>query len=216
MHSKKKIVNWLNVFLPLNFVNNFSEVSTELVTELEEEQQNPQRDAELEAEILSDLKKNLRKITHHGGRASAIVKGMLDHSRATTGEKQATDLNLLVSEYLKIAYHGYKAKDKAFTVELITDFASDVGKVELVAQEIGRVLINLYNNAFYAVQERARSQPDESYKPTVRVSTRQTGKVVKIRVEDNGISIPELVKAKIFQPFLPRSLREKGRAWVSR
>ncbi|MBC8156453.1 MAG: tetratricopeptide repeat protein [Bacteroidetes bacterium] len=199
---------------PLNFVNNFSEVSTELVTELEAEQHKPNRDTELEAELLGDLKQNLQKITHHGGRASAIVKSMLEHSRTGTGEKRPTDLNALANEYLKIAYQGLRAKDKDFNAELVTDFDADLGKMEVMPQEIGRVLLNLYNNAFYAVQQRSKNltagAPDRSqdlqgltnYQPTVLVSTgQQPNGHVEIRVSDNGTGMSDIVKAKIFQPF---------------
>ena len=185
---------------PLNFVNNFSEVSAELVAELEEEGQKPDRDTELEAEILGDLRQNLQKITHHGGRASAIVRGMLEHSRTGTGEKQPTNLNTLADEYLKIAFHGLRAKDKNFNAELATDFAPDLGKVNVMPQELGRVLLNLYNNAFYAVQEKQKTTLAD-YRPTVKVSTRRTETGVEIRVQDNGMGIPDAVKAKIFQPF---------------
>ena len=186
---------------PLNFVNNFSEVSAELVTELEEEQQKPDRDPELEAELLGDLKQNLQKITHHGGRASAIVKGMLEHSRTGTGEKQHTNLNALAEEYLKIAYHGLRAKDKDFNATLVTDFDAELGRVDVMPQEMGRVLLNLYNNAFYAVQQKQR-QTGNGYQPTVSVSTRQQQNGhVEIRVGDNGTGIPESARAKIFQPF---------------
>ena len=185
---------------PLNFVNNFSEVSTELVTELEEEQRKPERNVELEAELLSDLKRNLEKIAHHGGRASAIVKGMLEHSRMGTGEKQLTNLNTLADEYLKIAYHGLRAKDKDFNCELVTDFAPNLGKVDVMPQELGRVLLNLYNNAFYAVKEKQKTAPAD-YQPTVTVNTAQVNGYVEIRANDNGTGIAESVKAKIFQPF---------------
>jgi signal transduction histidine kinase/tetratricopeptide (TPR) repeat protein len=185
---------------PLNFVTNFSEVSTELVTELEEEQHKPNRDTELEAELLGDLKQNLQKITHHGGRASAIVKGMLEHSRTGTGEKQPTNLNALADEYLKIAYHGLRAKDKDFNAELKTNFGIGLGLTEVVPQEIGRVLLNLYNNAFYAVNEKQTTAPT-GYQPTVSVTTARVNGHIQIRVGDNGMGIPESVKAKIFQPF---------------
>ena len=185
---------------PLNFVNNFSEVSTELVTELDEEQRKPDRDAELEAEILIDLKQNLQKITLHGGRASGIVKGMLEHARTHTGEKRLTDLNALADEYLKMAYHGLRAKDKNFKAELKTDFGHDIGFVEVVPQEIGRVLLNLYNNAFYAVQQQQRVASAD-YQPTVTVSTTQSNGHTEIWVSDNGTGMPQSVKAKIFQPF---------------
>ena len=185
---------------PLNFVNNFSEVSSELVCELEEEQQKSTRDTELEAELLSDLKQNLQKITHHGQRASSIVRGMLEHSRTATGERQPTDLNALADEYLRLAYHGLRAKDKEFNCELLTDFDPDLGKVEVVPQEIGRVLLNLFNNAFYAVQQKQHQQPT-NYEPTVSLSTRRENGLIQIRVRDNGLGIPDTVKAKIFQPF---------------
>jgi signal transduction histidine kinase len=185
---------------PLNFVNNFSEVSTELVTELEEEQQKPDRDPDLEAELLGDLKQNLQKITHHGQRASSIVKGMLEHSRTTTGERQPTDLNALADEYLRLAYQGLRAKDKTFNTDLNTDFAPALGKVDVVPQEIGRVLLNLFNNAFYAVHQKQKSALAD-YQPTVRVSTHPVDSGVEIRVQDNGTGIPDAVKAKIFQPF---------------
>ncbi len=195
---------------PLNFVNNFSEVSTELVIELEEEQQKINRDTELEADLLVDLKQNLQKITHHGKRAGAIVKGMLEHSRASTGERTPTDLNALADEYLRLAYHGLlrsegrtpgdPAKDESANYQLITNFATDLSSVSVVAQDIGRVLLNLYNNAFYAVQQRAQGL-GETYQPTVTVSTSQLNGHVEIRVSDNGTGIPESVKGKIFQPF---------------
>ena len=185
---------------PLNFVNNFSEVSAELVTELEEEQLKPDRDTDLEADLLGDLKQNLQKITLHGSRASAIVRGMLEHSRSSTGEKRPTDLNLLADEYFKIAYHGLRAKDKDFNAALMMDFEANFGLIEVVPQEIGRVLLNLYNNAFYAVKEKQTTAPPD-YQPTVTVSTTQRNGQTEIRVHDNGTGIPESVKAKIFQPF---------------
>ncbi|GAB2532676.1 hypothetical protein GCM10027085_24490 [Spirosoma aerophilum] len=185
---------------PLNFVNNFSEVSTELVTELEDEQQKPNRDIELESEILGDLKQNLEKITHHGQRASSIVRGMLEHSRTSTGEKAPTDLNALADEYLRLAYHGLRAKSKDFSADLKTEFDPNLSLVNVVPQELGRVLLNLYNNAFYAVQQRVKlAEPD--YQPSVRVSTRQEPGRLVIRVHDNGIGIPDTIRAKIFQPF---------------
>ena len=190
---------------PLNFVNNFSEVSTELVSELEEEKQKPERDNELETELIADLKQNLQKITHHGQRASSIVKGMLEHSRTSTGERQPTNLNALADEYLRLAYQGLRrsgvrAKQKDFNCELITDFDPALGQVEVVPQEIGRVLLNLFNNAFYAVGERSKQQP-VAYQPTVSLATKRYDNTIEIRVRDNGTGIPDAVKAKIFQPF---------------
>ena len=185
---------------PLNFVTNFSEVSAELVTELEAEQLKSNRDTELEAELLVALKQNLQKITHHGGRASAIVSGMLEHSRSSAGEKRPTDLNALADEYLKLAYHGLKAKDKNFTAELVTEFGNDLGLLEVVPQEIGRVLLNLYNNAFYAVNEKQKIAPSD-YQPTVSVCTTRVNGLTQIRVNDNGTGISSSVEGKIFQPF---------------
>ncbi|WP_460973142.1 ATP-binding protein [Spirosoma migulaei] len=188
---------------PLNFVNNFADVSGELVQELKQERAQASRDAELEAELLDDLEQNLQKISHHGGRASSIVRSMLDHSRVSTGQREPTDLNALADEYLRLSYHGVRAKDKNFNAHLITQFDPTVTKVTLVAQDIGRVLLNLFNNAFYAVNEReSRSRElGESYQPTVTVSTRTMGKFVEIRVSDNGMGIPESIQRKVFQPF---------------
>ncbi|MBT9393979.1 histidine kinase [Hymenobacter sp. NST-14] len=186
---------------PLNFVTNFSDVSTELLTELEEEQQRPDRDPGLEAELLRDLRQNLTKITHHGQRAASIVRGMLEHSRASTGERQPTQLNLLADEYLRLAYHGLRAKDKSFNATLTTDFDPELPPIEAVGQDLGRVLLNLFTNAFYAVQKRRQQQP-EGYVPTVSVRTRALpGGGVEVRVRDNGTGIPEAVRQKIFQPF---------------
>ncbi|MBC3785013.1 tetratricopeptide repeat protein [Spirosoma utsteinense] len=187
---------------PLNFVNNFAEVSVELVDELMEEQQKPERDTELETELLTDLAQNLQKIGHHGQRASGIVRSMLQHSRTSTGQREPTDLNALADEYLRLAYHGLRAKDKTVNAELITDFDPAVGKINVVSQDIGRVLLNLFNNAFYAVQQRQKNgQQDQSYRPTVAVRTKRTGSTVAIHITDTGTGMPDLVKQKIFQPF---------------
>ncbi|MVM33265.1 tetratricopeptide repeat protein [Spirosoma sp. HMF4905] len=183
---------------PLNFVNNFSEVSIEMIEELKEEAQAGHIEDVLA--IADDLSGNLQKINHHGSRASNIVKGMLEHSRTETGEKRPTDLNALADEYLKIAYQGLRAKDKSFECTLVTEYDADLGQVNVVPQEIGRVLLNLYNNAFYAVRER-QQHADSSYLPTLTVTTEKTPESVQIRVADNGTGIPESVKQKIFQPF---------------
>jgi len=183
---------------PLNFVTNFSEVSAELVGELVGELD--KGDPDEARTIAGDLSQNLQKITLHGQRASSIVKSMLEHSRTSTGEKQPTDLNALADEYLRLAYHGLRAKDKEFYAELKTDFDPNLGTVNVVPQEMGRVLLNLFNNAFYAVSEK-KKQPSDHYKPTVGVRTqRRNGKIV-ICVSDNGMGMPEAVKSKIFQPF---------------
>jgi signal transduction histidine kinase len=183
---------------PLNFVNNFSEVSEELCDEIEQEARtgNPQEIIS----ITADLKQNLKKISHHGKRADSIVKGMLQHSRINSGEKQLTDINALADEYLRLAYHGLRAKDKNFNANLITDFNHNIGKVEVVPQELGRVLLNLFNNAFYATQQK-KSQLNGQYQPEVRVSTSQQNGHIEIKVHDNGSGIPSAIKQKIFQPF---------------
>jgi signal transduction histidine kinase len=187
---------------PLNFVNNFSEVSSELVDELKGERLkvNGERDEELESELLDDLSNNLQKITHHGKRADAIVKGMLEHSRVSTGQKEATDINSLADEYLRLSYHGLRAKDKDSNADFETDFDESVGKIEVVPQDIGRVLLNLYNNAFYAVNEKKR-QLNGTFEPTVTVATKKTADKVEIVVKDNGNGITQKVVDKIFQPF---------------
>jgi signal transduction histidine kinase len=185
---------------PLNFVNNFSEVSAELLEELAEERARPIRDRTLETELLADLKQNVQKITHHGQRAASIVRGMLEHSRASTGERSLTDLNALCDEYLRLAYHGLRAKDKAFNASFTTDLATDLPLVEAVSQDLGRVLLNLFTNAFYAVRQR-QQQGEPGYAPTVRVRTKREGDEVVVRVHDNGTGIPEVVRQKIFQPF---------------
>ena len=186
---------------PLNFVNNFSELSTELVEELEEEQQKADRDLALEAELLTDLKDNLHKIFHHGSRASNIVKGMLGHSRSSTGEVLPTNLNALTDEYLRLAYHGLRANDKSFNCELVTQFDASVEEVAVMPQEIGRVLLNLFSNAFYAVRQRQQTGSGEDYQPMVSVSTGQADGQAFITVRDNGTGMPESVQQKIFQPF---------------
>ncbi|MGI4832223.1 MAG: sensor histidine kinase [Janthinobacterium lividum] len=185
---------------PLNFVNNFADVSAELVAELEAEQTHPTRDATLEDELLADLRLNLHKINLHGQRAASIVRGMLAHSRQSGGERQPTDLNALADEYLRLAYHGLRAKDKSFNATLEPDFAPGLPLVEAVAGELGRVLLNLLTNAFYAVQQRQLAG-QAGYAPTVGVRTRQCGSEVEVVVADNGAGIPAAVQAKIFQPF---------------
>ena len=187
---------------PLNFVNNFSEVSKELLEELKEERTRPkeERDEELEEEILADLHQNLDKINHHGQRASAIVKGMLQHSRSSEGKKEPTDINALADEYLRLAYHGLRAKDKSFNADFRTNFDSDLPKIEVIPQDMGRVLLNLINNAFYVVNEKKKTVTG-GYEPTVVVSTKKKGDRVEISVKDNGNGIPDKVVNKIFQPF---------------
>jgi signal transduction histidine kinase len=207
---------------PLNFVNNFSEVSAELVDEIREsrserreariknqESRNKKQEGEqdesevLEDEILEDIKKNLEKIQHHGKRADAIVKGMLQHSRTSTGEKVRTDINALSDEYLRLSYHGMRAKDKSFNAEFHTDFDLTLPKVNLIPQDIGRVLLNIINNAFQACAEQPSkgSEPLEGFKPLVTVSSKNLGDKIEISISDNGPGIPDAIKNKIFQPF---------------
>jgi len=187
---------------PLNFVNNFSDVSRELIVELKEEAAKglKERDAQLEQELLTDIDQNLEKISHHGKRADSIVKGMLQHSRSSDGKKEPTDLNALTDEYLRLAYHGLRAKDKSFNASMETNFDPALPKIEVVPQDIGRVLLNLITNAFHAVSERKEKETEE-YEPTVWVKTRKTDQGVEISVWDNGGGIPEEIRDKIFQPF---------------
>ncbi|MFD1314648.1 ATP-binding protein [Namhaeicola litoreus] len=187
---------------PLNFVNNFAEVSNELIEELEEERskENETKDEELVSEILNDLKENLKKINHHGKRADTIVKGMLQHSRKDAGQKELTNINVLADEFLRLTYHGLRAKDKSFNASLETDYDKRIGKLELVQQDIGRVLLNLISNAFYAVQEKSKTA-DKNYQPTVGIVTKKLKDSVEIIISDNGSGIPEAIKEKIFQPF---------------
>lgn len=206
---------------PLNFVNNFSELNTEMLQELKTDMQKApaDRDENLQQELLNDLFANSEKINHHGRRADGIVKTMLQHSRGNTGTKEPTDINSLCDEYLKLAYHGLRAKDKTFNVRLETDFDESIGELNIVPQDLGRVILNLINNAFYACAAKRRLQMDlkqnpvlpesstQEYLPIVHVKTTKMpfreGKssCVQILVKDNGLGIPQKIKDKIFQPF---------------
>jgi signal transduction histidine kinase len=187
---------------PLNFVNNFSEVSNELIDEMNEELDKGDID---EAKAISvDIKQNLEKINHHGKRADAIVKGMLQHSRSSSAEKEATNINLLADEYLRLAYHGLRAKDKAFNSDMKTDFDDSIKTITIIPQDIGRVVLNLVTNAFYAVNEKAiaaKASGDTTYKPLVSIATKKKNNTIEITVADNGNGMPDAVKDKIFQPF---------------
>jgi len=199
---------------PLNFVNNFSEVNEELVKELKSEAGKGNLE-EVKA-IANDIAFNSEKINHHGKRADAIVKGMLQHSRTSSGQKEPTDINALADEYLRLAYHGLRAKDKSFNANLKTDFDDSIGKINIIPQDIGRVILNLINNAFYAVEDKKKHMPPSPkgeneqpflYEPIVTVSTKRLGPPlgdrgkIEIRVVDNGNGIPQKVLDKIFQPF---------------
>ena len=183
---------------PLNFVNNFSELSNELIVEMNVEIDNGNSD-EVKV-IASDIKQNLEKIHHHGKRADSIVKGMLQHSQKGSGQKEPTDLNALADEYLSLAYHGFLAKDETLNASFVTDFDKNIGSVNLVQQDISKVLLNLYNNAFYAVNDRQKKAIGD-FQPTVILTTKKKGNLIEIMVKDNGIGIPDNIKDKIFQPF---------------
>ncbi len=183
---------------PLNFVNNFSEINKELVDELQEEL-NAGRVEDAIA-ISKDIKANAEKINHHGKRADAIVKGMLQHSRSGSGEKEPTDINALADEYLRLAYHGLRTKDKSFNAKLETNFDNTIGSIDVVKQDIGRVILNLITNAFWAVDEKKKTAGN-TYEPRVAVSIQKSDHHVIISVSDNGNGIPKEIADKIFQPF---------------
>jgi two-component system, NtrC family, sensor kinase len=183
---------------PLNFVNNFSEVNKELLVEMKEELDKGNMDSV--KSLANDIIDNEEKINHHGKRADAIVKGMLQHSRASDGLKEATDINALADEYFHLSFHGFRAREKSFNVTLETDFDNKIGKINIVAQDIGRVLLNLYNNAFYAVSEKKKQRP-EAYTPIVSVNTKKWNDKIQIKVKDNGGGISPDIMNKIFQPF---------------
>ncbi len=189
---------------PLNFVNNFSEVNTELIEEMKHEID--KGNLEEVIAIANDIKANELKISHHGKRADAIVKGMLHHSRSSGGIKEPTDINALADEYLRLSYHGLRAKDKSFNATLKTDFDESIKTINIIPQDIGRVILNLITNAFYAVGEKKKEQPD-GYEPTVTVKTLSNSLLpgrateVRVSVKDNGNGIPKKVIDKIFQPF---------------
>ena len=205
---------------PLNFVNNFSELNVELIQELKEiKDKKPKTldsDEALVNELLQDIAQNLEKISHHGKRASSIVKGMLQHSRTSTGQTELTDLNELCDEYLRLSYHGLRAKDKNFNSDFSTSLEEKLPKMEIIPQDFGRVLLNLISNAFYAVQLKeegikAGSIPFKGkYNPLVNISTILEKKSVKIIIKDNGTGIPEDAKSKIFQPFFTTKPTGKG------
>ena len=188
---------------PLNFVNNFSEMSVELAQELNEELDKDLIDKDLLRELMSDLIQNQEKISHHGKRASSIVKGMLEHSRTSTGTKELTNINALADEYLRLSYHGLRAKDKSFNADFKTNFEENLPQIKVISQDLGRVFLNLINNAFYAVgkREKEEKETEGSFKPLVIISTQNIDNQVIIAIKDNGTGMPEAVKAKIFQPF---------------
>ena len=183
---------------PLNFVNNFSDVSNELLEEMKIELEKGNKEDAIA--IVEDVKQNLEKILHHGKRADAIVKGMLQHSRMSSGQKEPTDINVLADEYLRLAYHGLRAKDKSFNAKFETEFDNSIEKINIIPQDIGRVILNLINNAFYAVTEKKKVNTN-GYEPVVTVTTKKDNSKIEIKVKDNGNGIPQKVLDKIFQPF---------------
>ena len=183
---------------PLNFVNNFSEVSNELIEEMTEQLE--KGNIEDAKAIANEVKMSLEKINLHGKRADGIVKSMLQHSRTSNNKKEPTDINVLADEYLRLAYHGMRAKDKSFNAALKTDYDENIGLIKIISQDIGRVILNLITNAFYAVMEKKKVHP-EGYEPTVTVSTKKIDNKIIVNVKDNGTGIPQKALDKIFQPF---------------
>ena len=183
---------------PLNFVNNFSEVSNELIEEMTEQME--KGNAEEAKAIANEIKMSLEKINLHGKRADGIVKSMLQHSRTSSGKKEPTDINVLADEYLRLAYHGMRAKDKSFNAAIKTDYDETIGLIKIMSQDVGRVILNLIINAFYAVMEKKKLHP-EGYEPTVTVSTKKIDNKIIVTVKDNGTGIPQKALDKIFQPF---------------
>ncbi len=196
---------------PLNFVNNFSEVNIELLNEMEDAILKSNRKEILA--IAADIKQNLEKINHHGKRADAIVKGMLQHSRSRIGVKEPTDINALAEEYLRLSFHGLRAKDKSFNATIKIDFDESIGNINIVPQDIGRVILNLLTNAFYAVAEK-KKQAGDSYEPIVSVNTKKVDDKVLLTVMDNGNGIPQKVLDKIFQPFFTTKPTGQGTGLV--
>jgi two-component system, NtrC family, sensor kinase len=187
---------------PLNFVNNFSEVNLDLIRDLKSEIRNNNVD-EVNA-LATDIESNSEKINHHGKRAADIVKGMLQHSRTSSGQKELTDINAIADEYLRLAYHGLRAKDKSFNAKFETHLDPTLPMLNVIPQDIGRVLLNLINNAFYAVSENSKVESQKSgsgYEPTVIVTTKKLIDIIEISVKDNGNGIRDSIKEKIFQPF---------------
>ena len=194
---------------PLNFVNNFSEVNSELIAEMKEEL--TKGNIEEANTIANNIDENEQKIIFHGKRADAIVKSMLQHSRSSNSVKEPTDINALADEYLRLAYHGLRAKDQSFNATMKTDFDKSIGNINIIPQDIGRVILNLINNAFYVVDEKKKTSTSlpagqagsagQQYEPTVSVTTKKKGDKVEIAVSDNGNGIPPKVLDKIFQPF---------------
>ena len=182
---------------PLNFVNNFGELSVELLDELGMEPPIPEDEKKM---IVGDLKLNLEKIVFHGKRADSIVKGMLQHSRTSSAEKQPTDVNRLVDEFLNLAFHGMRAKDPSFNCSMNKQLATDIPAITIIPQDVSRVILNIFNNSFYAIDEKAKAI-GKGYQPTISIATKRLGDKVEIKIRDNGKGIPNDIRDKIFNPF---------------
>ncbi|RPD99160.1 sensor histidine kinase, partial [Aureibaculum marinum] len=188
--------------------NNFSEINVELIDEMQEELK--VGNFEEVIEISNDIKENQKKINHHGKRADSIVKGMLKHSRNTSGEKEPTNINAIADEYLRLAYHGLRAKDKSFNATLNTDFDKSIGLINVAGQDMGRVILNLITNALHAISPNSKT-PEKTVKdPTIWVSTKSVGDTVVIKIKDNGSGIPKKIIDKIFQPFFTTKASGQG------
>lgn len=198
---------------PLNFVNNFSEVSSELIEEIQEARtkNQDQIDFDLENEILADIRENLNKITLHGKRADSIVKGMLQHSRSSFGQKEPTDINILADEFLRLSYHGLRAKDKSFNAEFKTNFTIYLPKIPVMGQDLGRVFLNLINNAFYAVTEKKKTLED--YKPLVEVTTKNLGSSVQIIISETAEEYLKISNPKSSSHSSPPNQQAREQAW---
>jgi signal transduction histidine kinase len=191
---------------PLNFVNNFAELSVDLLRELKdaiapaEDSLNPDQRDEVD-DVVETLTSNLEKITEHGKRADGIVKAMLEHSRGSSAERRMVDLNAVIDEALNLAYHGARAQDQSFNITLERDFGQGIPPIEVNPQDMTRVFLNIFSNGFYAATRQARNGGDVGFVPTLKVTTRDAGDMVEIRVWDNGMGIPAEIRDKLFQPF---------------
>lgn len=198
---------------PLNFVHNFSELSIDISNELKVEIEKvhlPEKEQAIVTELIVDLVSNQEKINFHSKRASSIVKGMLEHSRSSKGDSELTDINILAEEYLRLSYHGLRAKNKNFNADFKTYFAADLPPIEVISQDISRVFLNIFNNAFFAVNEKKMSSKDPDYRPAVTVSTSQKDNNIEVVIKDNGTGITDKVKEKIFQPFFTTKSTGEG------
>jgi two-component system NtrC family sensor kinase len=183
---------------PLNFVNNFSDINTELLDEVEQELS--KGNLEDSKTVLHEIRGNELKINQHGKRADAIIKGMLQHSRSNSGQKELTDINTLAEEYLRLSYHGFRAKENSFNAIIHIELDKQISSISVVSSDLGRVFLNLFNNSFYAMNDKTKQNP-EGYHPEISIQTKMTGNKIEIRIKDNGNGIKQKLLDKIFQPF---------------